>query len=77
MKNIKRPSKRRTIVSMLLFVSFIILFFSALIAHAAESATVRHAWLHVHGYSGLIFTVLMIFHTVYNWRSLKRYFIGK
>jgi len=74
----KKKINKRAIVSITLFVAFITMFVSAFIANkSTQGSAVWHTWIHIHGYSGMIFTITSIFHIVYNWRALKRYMMGK
>ena len=72
-KTTRKRINKRAIVSITLLVTFIMMFVSAFVAHTTESFSVRHDWLHIHGYSGLTFTVATIIHIILNWRSIKRY----
>jgi hypothetical protein len=64
--------KKRAIVSLILFISFLLLPVSAmLIDHS--SPTVAFIARSIHGRLGMIFTVAAVFHIVYNWKLLKSY----
>jgi hypothetical protein len=38
---------------------------------------ISHGWLHLHVLFGIIFIIAGIYHTLYNWRAIKHYIIGK
>jgi len=76
-KNKKSPNKR-AVVSILLFVMFILLPVSGrMISIDGAVAENAYVWSAIHCLIGLIFTVVGIFHIVYNWKSLKNYLTKK
>jgi len=84
MKNTKKQSNKRAVISVWAFILFILLILSAIaietLEHFPYSSTI-HAVFHVctaiHVLSGMLFAVFVIFHIVYNWRTLKSYMVGK
>ena len=68
--------KKRAVVSIILFATFLLLPVTALfIDHS--NATVAYIAKGLHGHIGMIFTVAGIFHIVYNRKALKLYFRPK
>ena len=63
---------KRAVVSILLFVSLIIMPITGWLGHNAGSTL-----LYVHTVSGFIFVICSIFHLVWNWKIMKRYLTGK
>lgn len=75
-KQAKRVNKR-AIVSLGLLITLLAMPVSALTAHAAHgNPPVRHAWMHIHLVTGILFMVFGILHVIYNWKALKRYMPG-
>jgi hypothetical protein len=35
-----------------------------------------HVWTAVHAGCGIVFTVVVVFHLIYNWRVFKNYYKG-
>ena len=75
MKSINKMStNKRAVVSVALFVLFILLPVSGKMIEAARD---HHEsmlfWSGIHCLLGLLFTFVGIFHIVYNWKTLKHY----
>lgn len=74
----KKKTNKRSIISIGLLISLIMIPITAILAHATHiTETTSHLWLHVHVLFGILFTVFGIFHIVYNWRALKYYIKSK
>ena len=72
--NNKKSFNKRAIVSVALFMLFILLPVSGKMIEAAKD---NHEsmlfWSGIHCLLGLLFTCFGIFHIVYNWKTLKHY----
>jgi hypothetical protein len=66
---------KRKRVSVTLFVTFLFLPVSAIFIHS--SGHIGFIAKRIHGLCGLIFTVMGIYHIIYNWKTLKLYFKKK
>jgi hypothetical protein len=64
-----------------LFLLFALLIISAVMIQIIEIrhpfSLAHHVWTAIHVICGAVFTVAGIFHIVYNWRTLKSYFMNK
>ena len=70
----KKLYNKRAIVSIALFVLFILLPVSGkMIVAMQDDHEAMFIWAGVHGLLGFLFAVVGIFHIVYNWKSLKQY----
>ena len=70
----KKSFNKRAVVSVALFAMFILLPFSGkMIEIMKDNSEVRYIWVGIHYLLGLLFTVIGIFHIVYNWKTLKHY----
>jgi protein-S-isoprenylcysteine O-methyltransferase Ste14 len=65
----RKISKKRAIVSVALFIFFILLIVSAIMLPEEEA----HVWTLIHGICGRIFLIFVIFHLVYNWKLFRSY----
>ena len=72
-----KQNNKRKIVSILLLISLIAMPITGGITHATHEQMSGHIWLHIHIFSGFIFTVSAIFHLIWNWKTMKRYITGK
>jgi hypothetical protein len=71
----KKTRNKRAVVSILLLVMFILLPISGkMIGITKEDA---YIWGGIHYLTGMVFFIVGIFHIVYNWKMLKKYFLGK
>ena len=78
MKKIEKRWNKRSIVSILLLLSLVMMPVSAVVIHVTHwNLSVSHSWLHIHFLCGLVFIFAASFHVVYNWKVLKRYLLGK
>lgn len=76
MKSNKKLLKR-TIVSIVLFVLFILLPISGnMIGAMRVNLEAIYIWGAIHSLFGVLFSIFGIFHIVYNWKTLKQY-LGK
>ncbi|KAA6312122.1 hypothetical protein EZS27_036890 [termite gut metagenome] len=69
-------SNKRAIVSVGLFIIFVVLILSALMIQITEvnrGSFAHHVWTAIHVLCGLLFTILVILHIVFNWHTLKSY----
>ena len=66
----KKSFNKRAVVSVALFVMFILLPISGKMIEAAAD---NYVWIAIHSLSGLLFTVFGIFHIVYNRKQLMHY----
>ena len=74
----KKSRNRRAVVSILLFVMFILLLISGKMIHITKAdAEIAYIWGGIHYLIGSIFTIVGIFHIVYNWKLLKNYLTKK
>ncbi len=76
MKKTQKTLNKRAVVSILLFVSLMMMPISAILIHMTHGFSISHLWLHVHVLFGILFTICGILHIVNNWRALKRYVIS-
>lgn len=71
----KISQKKRATVSILLFVMFILMPISGkMISINRTDIGISHIWSGIHYLIGMIFTIVGIFHIIYNWKSMKKYF---
>jgi hypothetical protein len=78
--NRKISKKKRAIVSVGLFILFILLIVSAIIIQVEEDDPQSfglHAWTAVHAVCGTVFMAFVIFHLIYNWKMFRSYLTGK
>jgi len=74
----KKSRNKRAVVSILLFVMFILLPISGKMISASKADDeVAYIWVAIHCLIGLAFTIVGIVHIFYNWKSLKKYFKKK
>jgi hypothetical protein len=76
----KRKVNKRAIVSVALFIIFILLPVSGImLAKTKDNPEIfaSQFWDALHGILGLLFTVFGLFHVVNNWKALKHYIKGK
>ncbi|MDR2540771.1 MAG: hypothetical protein LBD11_03110 [Candidatus Peribacteria bacterium] len=64
--------KKRAIVSIVLFVSFLLLPITAIMDLFFESY-VGEVGKIIHTIAGIVFTLMAIFHIAFNWKTLKSY----
>ncbi len=70
----KKKINKRAIVSVTLFVLFIILPISGKMMQIMENNyEAKYVWGCIHYVAGLLFTTFGIFHIIFNWKSLKHY----
>jgi len=78
MKKASKQPNKRAVVSVILFICFLILPSTAIVIEVMEEVAplsfAIHVWTAIHSLAGIVFTVAGVYHTVYNWKSLKRYF---
>jgi formate hydrogenlyase subunit 3/multisubunit Na+/H+ antiporter MnhD subunit len=68
----KKKRNKHAVISILLFVMFILLPISGKMISATKAdAEIAYIWGEIHYLTSLIFTIVGIFHIVYNWKSLK------
>ncbi len=73
----KKPFSKRAFVSVAMFVSGLGLPVSGIMNHNLQFETLtteRHFWMSVHNMSAILFTIFLMIHIAYNWRSLMHYF---
>ena len=80
--NKKKSFNKRAIVSITLFITFILVPISGKMIQIAAEQNGRESfttyfWEGAHVLTAFIFTVAGVFHIVYNWSVLKRYFRKK
>jgi hypothetical protein len=74
----KKARNKRAVVSILLFVMFILLPISGkMISVTKVDTEISYIWGGIHYLTGLIFTIVGIFHIIYNWKLLKNYLTKK
>jgi hypothetical protein len=80
MKKTKKRSNKRAIVSVGIFILFILLILSAITIEVLEELpystaleAIYHVCTAIHVLSGILFAGFGTFHIVYNWRTLKHY----
>ena len=72
--NKKKLFNKRAIVSVALFIMFILLPISGKMIEAVKNdPESRYIWSGIHGSLAFLFTIFGLFHIVYNWKSLKHY----
>ena len=76
MKTSKTLNKR-SIISLILLITLIMMPVSAAIVHITHGTAVSHKWLHLHVLFAVLFTGAGIYHVVIHWRTLKYYLTGK
>ena len=70
----KKLINKRAVVSVALFVMFILLPISGkMIVAVQDNHEAMYIWAGIHSLLGLLFAVFGIFHIVYNWKTLKQY----
>ena len=70
----KKLFNKRAVVSIALFVMFILLPLSGkMIVAMQDNHESMFVWVFIHSLLGLLFAVFGIFHIVYNWKTLKHY----
>ncbi|MDR1562764.1 MAG: DUF4405 domain-containing protein [Dysgonamonadaceae bacterium] len=72
----RKISNKRAIVSIGLFILFILLIMSAIIIQVEENNPQSfglHVWTAVHVVCGTVFMIFVIFHLVYNWKIFRNY----
>lgn len=69
----KRKITTRSVTSLVLLCTLIMLPLSAIITHATHGTRICHVWLHLHVFFGVLFTVAGICHVIFNWRAIIHY----
>jgi hypothetical protein len=70
----KKTFNKRSIVSITLFILFILLPISGkMIEIMGNNPEAKYIWGGIHYLLGLLFTIFGIFHIIYNWEMLKQY----
>ncbi|OAV69092.1 hypothetical protein Barb6XT_00656 [Bacteroidales bacterium Barb6XT] len=78
MKASKGKSPKRSVVSITLFITFILLPLTGKMIQLVERGSDwEHVWVATHMLIGFVFTGFGIFHIIYNWSALKHYMKGK
>jgi hypothetical protein len=65
----RKISRKRAVVSVALFIFFVILIVSGIVLLEKEA----YVWTFIHGIVGRIFLIFVIFHLVYNWKLFRSY----
>ena len=78
----KRPINKRAIVSVALLILYILLPLSGKILQyyserGERSSSAWDLWWNIHLLMGFLFTLVGVFHIVYNWKTLKKYLVQK
>jgi hypothetical protein len=79
-KSRNKSRNKRAVVSIALFIFFLLVPISGIMIHSGEhhpNAVASHVWHGIHGLSGILFTIFGVFHIVFNWRTLVSYFNKK
>ena len=76
MKTSRKKLSIRSIVSLILLFSFILMPVSAAIVHATNAKTISHTFLHLHVLFAVTFIVAGVHHVVMNWRTMKSYLVS-
>jgi len=72
----KKSFNKRAFISIAMFVSGLSLPVSGIMNHNLQFEPLtqqRHFWMSVHNISAILFTIFIILHLFYNWRSLIHY----
>ena len=70
----KKSFNKRAVVSVALFILFILLPISGKMIEAnKDNPDAMFIWGGIHSLLALLFTVFGLFHIVYNWKALTRY----
>jgi succinate dehydrogenase/fumarate reductase cytochrome b subunit len=80
MNQTKKSSNKRAVVSVGLFILFILLIISAMMIPEGEvnpQSSSRRVWTTIHAICGMTCMGFVIFHLVYNWKIFRSYFNGK
>jgi amino acid transporter len=80
MKTTKKSTNKHAIVSIALFIIFLLLPVSGImLAKTKDSpdAFANQFWDTLHGVLGVLFVVFGCFHIVHNWKALKHYIMPK
>ena len=73
---IKKPFNKRAFVADAMFFSGVLLPFSGYMNHRLQIEFIigsRHFWMSVHDMAAILFTISVVIHVYYNWRSLVKY----
>jgi Kef-type K+ transport system membrane component KefB len=76
MEKKRKSSNKRAVVSVGLFILFVLLIVSAVMIQVKEDNPQSfglHVWTAVHALCGIVFIAFVIFHLVYNWKIFKSY----
>lgn len=77
----KQSLKKRSLASMFMFFSFILLPLSGILLHFSrthtEARVLEHFLMSVHNMSALIFLVAVVIHLSLNWNALTKYMATK
>ena len=72
----KKSRNKRAVVSILLFVMFILLPISGkMISVSKADDEIAYIWVGIHCLIGMVFTIIGIVHIFYNWKSLRKYLV--
>jgi hypothetical protein len=72
----KKRFNKRAFVSLAMFVSGLLLPVSGIMLHVLQFEPLteaRHFWMSVHNMAAFLFTLFVVIHISYNWRSLIHY----
>jgi hypothetical protein len=72
----KKRFNKRAFVSIAMFVSGLLLPVSGIMLHEFQFEPLtkaRHFWMSVHNMGAFLFTIFVVIHISYNWRSLIHY----
>jgi hypothetical protein len=75
-KGEKKSFNKRAFVSIVMFISGLLLPVSGIMLHELQFeplTTARHFWMSVHNMAAFLFTIFVVIHISYNWRCLIRY----
>lgn len=72
----KQKFNKRAFVSVTLLLSFLTLPISGIMCHILqleELTPQRHFWMSIHNGTGILFIIMLLFHTIYNIRTMKNH----
>ena len=73
---VSKPFNKHAFISIAMFIAGLGLPISGIMNHRLQFEPLtpeRHFWMSVHNMSAILFTLFVIIHLTYNWRSLVRY----